>query len=53
MIDTMSNNSKLPGYADFTCEVFCHLSNQIHRHIRVMLELVVYMFLTLYVYKII
>ena len=34
----MSDNSKLPGYADFTREVFRYLANQIHEDIRVMLE---------------
>ena len=34
----MSDNSKLPGYADFTPEVFCPLANEIHGHIPSMLE---------------
>ena len=34
----MSNNRKLQCYAYFTHELFCCLANQIHGHIRVMLE---------------
>ena len=37
----MNDNSKLPSYVDFTREVFCCLADQIHRHSRFMLELIV------------
>ena len=34
----MSDNSELPGYPDFTPEVFHHLANQNRGHIHVVLE---------------
>ena len=37
----MSNNSELPGYADFIREVFCHSANQNRGHFHVMLEYVI------------
>ena len=38
MTAIMSDNSELPGYADFTREVFYGLANQNREHIHVTLE---------------